>query len=50
MLIAKILSRGEREHSARCRWHSAGGFLKDVRLKLSGNMPDRAGKMPALPR
>jgi hypothetical protein len=51
MLIAKKkISREEREHSARCRWHSAGGFLNGVRLKLSGNMPDRAGKMPALPR
>jgi hypothetical protein len=40
----------EREHSARCCRHSAGDFPKNMWLKLSGNMPDRAGKMPALPR
>jgi len=50
ILVANIFFCGEREHSARCRWHSAGGFLKDARLKLSGTMPDRAGKMPALPK
>jgi hypothetical protein len=49
-LVANIFFCGEREHSARCRWHSAGGFLKDAHLKLSGTMPDRAGKMPALPK
>jgi len=50
MLIAKIFLRGEREHSAYCRRHSAGGSIKDMCFKLPGNMPDRAGKMPALPR
>jgi len=41
--MAKIFLLGEREHSA-------SGSLKNAGFKLSGNMPDRAGKMPALPR
>jgi len=53
---------GEREHSARYRRHFAGdssraacknrealALLLPPLSKLSGNMPDRAGNMPALP-
>ena len=52
---------GEREHPARFRRHSAGGSSRaanygfetsaDVTLlalELSGNMPDKAGNVPAL--
>jgi len=41
--MAKIFLLGD-------RGHSAGDSPKNAWLKLSGNMPDRAGKMPALPR
>jgi len=44
---------GERGHSARCRRRVAGGSLRAPypgnAVKLSGDMPDRAGSMPALP-
>src|SRR5207302_1045705 len=41
----------EREHCARFRRHFAGGSFCPERCdsKLSGNMPDKAGNMPALP-
>lgn len=51
MAIAEYFLRsGERGHSARRRRHFAGGSRKNVLFKLSGNIPDRAGTMPALPR
>ena len=51
MPIAEYFLRtGERGHSARRRRHFAGGSRKNALFKLSGNMPDRAGTMPALPR
>ncbi len=46
----------ERGHVARCRRHLADGSYSSVSnwiaipfSMLSGNMPDRAGNMPALP-
>jgi len=51
MPIAEYFLRtGERGHSARRRRHFAGGSRTNALFKLSGNMPDRAGTMPALPK
>jgi len=60
--VAAIVDRGragcvsgEREHSARSSRHVADVMQQtllsrsETLEKLSGNMPDRAGSMPALP-